>query len=93
MKRLFLNGQTELQNKQNDQEKDPREPGCTAVNKYKINVMANAACVDLLVWAISDETGEPSTFQIIKIALNSRNQWFLSLIEFNLNFLVSYNFE
>lgn len=58
MKNLFLNGQTELHKKQNDQEKEHREPGCTAVNKYKINVMANAACVDLLVWAISDETGK-----------------------------------
>lgn len=58
MKCLYIIGQTELQNKQNDQEKENRESGCTVVNKYKINVMANAACVDLLVWAISDETGK-----------------------------------
>lgn len=56
VKRLFVDGQTEL-HKQNDNDKEHRESGCTAVNKYKINVMANAACVDLLVWAINDETG------------------------------------
>lgn len=57
VKQLFLNGQTEINNKQHEDHKKAEAEG-NIVNKYKINVMANAACVDLLVWAIRDETGE-----------------------------------
>lgn len=56
VKQLFLNGQTEINNKLHEDHKKA-ENEFNVVNKYKINVMANAACVDLLVWAIRDETG------------------------------------
>lgn len=57
VKQLFLNGQTEINNKQHEDQKKIGVEG-NIVNKYKINVMATAACVDLLVWAIRDETGK-----------------------------------
>uniref|UniRef100_A0A336N515 CSON006612 protein n=1 Tax=Culicoides sonorensis TaxID=179676 RepID=A0A336N515_CULSO len=57
VKRLFLIGQTEIQNKQNDfSEQRKKEYETGVINKYYMNVMANAACVELLVWAIRDET-------------------------------------
>lgn len=56
VKRLFLIGQTELHDKQQDDYSKKSDNGIV-VNKCKTIVMANAACVDLLVWAVRDETG------------------------------------
>lgn len=59
VKSLYLSGQTELAGQQQESgEKDDPAVKTQAVNTFRINVQANAACVDLLVWAIADESGK-----------------------------------
>lgn len=56
VKTLFKIGTTEIQNRNETADKESKDLEAGVVNKYKITVLANAACVDLLVWAVADET-------------------------------------
>ena len=37
---------------------DTAEEARAGVNTFRINVLTNAVCVDILVWAAREETGE-----------------------------------
>ena len=59
VKKLFLTGQTDLQSRndyEQTREKD-ENTGKKLLNRFKLTVLANAVCVDILVWATKDENG------------------------------------
>lgn len=53
VKSLYLSGQTELQSKQ---QRSPAEVRHMQFDPYELMVCSNAACVDLLFWAVRDES-------------------------------------
>ena len=55
VKQLFLSGQNDLQSRD---EKDDSVAKKSLLNKFKLTVLSNAVCVDILVWATKDENGK-----------------------------------
>ncbi|XP_074644001.1 phosphatidylinositol 4-kinase alpha-like [Tubulanus polymorphus] len=58
VKGLYLSGQTELQSKQHEEGERLERRG--EVNPFALTVASNAACIELLFWALRDETDAES---------------------------------
>ncbi len=67
IKELFLSGQTELQDKNFD---TAYQAPC-GFNSFELAVIANAKCVELLVWAAKDDTGADSLIGRLTEKLNA----------------------
>lgn len=68
VKVVFLTGQTELISRHHDQS---THNAFNAFNTFKLNVLTNAACVDLLVWAAADELVADSLCNRLTEKINS----------------------
>ncbi|XP_077996530.1 phosphatidylinositol 4-kinase alpha-like [Glandiceps talaboti] len=64
---LFLSGQTELQNRS----QDTVPKSMNSLNTFSLAVQANAASVDLLVWAVKEDTGADGLISRLTEKLNS----------------------
>ena len=53
---MFDSGRVELSRLNSTS--DTAEEARAGVNTFRINVLTNAVCVDILVWAAREETGE-----------------------------------
>ena len=65
-----MSGQNDLQSRDHDHhgdKDDPKESGAkkNIVNKFKLSVLSNAVCVDILVWATKDENGKIDSFHTV----------------------------
>ena len=58
VKKVFDSGRVELGKSQNNAENIEKEDNKSGVNTFKLNVLTNAICVDILVWAAREEGGE-----------------------------------
>lgn len=56
VKALFTAGQAILQSHDHDGVENDNNAGIV-FNRFKINVLTNAVCVDILVWAARDDQG------------------------------------
>jgi phosphatidylinositol 4-kinase len=76
---LFLAGQTDLyaQNPEPSTEREDEEENvvsggkCSKINRLKLNVQTNAACVDILVWATKDEYGKVNDSCIKRVSMRT----------------------
>ena len=56
---MFQSGTLDLNTKQlSGLDKDDSTGEKPRINRFKLNVQTNAACVDILVWAARDENGK-----------------------------------